>query len=65
MKLLKKLLSLTKNYVFQFIAILIGAIIAAFAVQKFLAPNMILDGGVVGICIIISALFKLPLSVLT
>lgn len=61
----KKLVSFTKTYVFHFVALAIGACIAAFAVQTFLAPNMILDGGVVGICIIIAALSKLPLSVLT
>lgn len=65
MNLLKRLYSLTTTYVFHFVALAVGSCIAAFAIQKFLAPNMILDGGVVGICIIIEALTKLPLSVLT
>lgn len=42
-----------------------GAIIAAFAVEEFLVPNTILDGGVVGISIIVSTLSGINLSLLT
>jgi uncharacterized membrane-anchored protein YitT (DUF2179 family) len=47
------------------IMIAIGAIIAAFAIENFLVPCTILDGGVVGVSIIISNLTSLPLSALT
>ena len=43
----------------------VGAVAAAFAVARFLVPVTILDGGVVGVSIIISTLTKWPLSLLT
>lgn len=43
----------------------IGAIIAAFAVEEFLVPNLILDGGIVGIGIMINYYSHLPLGLLT
>ena len=42
----------------------IGALVAALALEVFLIPNTILDGGVTGISIIISKLTKIPLSLL-
>ena len=51
--------------VVDFMGMTLGAIIAAFAIEEFLVPCTILDGGVVGIGIIISTLSKIPLSVLT
>lgn len=42
-----------------------GAIIAAFAIEEFLVPNTILDGGIVGISIIINNLTKIKLGLLT
>ena len=42
----------------------VGAILAAFALERFLVPNRILDGGVVGIAIIVSYLAALPLGAL-
>lgn len=56
-----------KNFrlVVDFIGIAVGAIIAAFAIEEFLVPCTILDGGVVGICIMINNLVKIPLSALT
>lgn len=42
----------------------IGTIIAAAALECFLIPNTILDGGITGISIIIYKLFKIPLSFL-
>ena len=47
------------------VLIVLGAFIAAFAVEEFLVPNTILDGGVVGVSIMINALSDLPLGVLT
>ena len=61
---------ITFEYVFkQWIAplfmITVGAVIAAFALEEFLVPFTILDGGVVGISMIISQLWGVPLGVLT
>ena len=44
--------------------ITIGAIVAAYALETFLIPNTILDGGVTGISIIISKITSLPVSAL-
>ena len=38
----------------SFIMLTVGAILAAYALETFLIPNTILDGGVTGISIIIS-----------
>ena len=61
---------ITFEYVFkQWIAplfmITVGAVIAAFALEEFLVPFTILDGGIVGISMIISQLSGWPLGVLT
>ena len=48
----------------SFIMLTVGAILAAYALETFLIPNTILDGGVTGISIIISKLTKIPLSFL-
>lgn len=42
----------------------LGTIIAALALECFLIPNTILDGGITGVSIIISKLTRIPLSVL-
>lgn len=39
-----------------------GSVLAAFALETFLIPNTILDGGVTGISIIVSKLTDLPVS---
>ena len=51
--------------VVDFIGIALGAIIAAFAIEEFLVPCTIHDGGVVGIGIMINNLTNIPLSILT
>jgi len=61
---------ITFEYIFkQWIAplfmITVGAVIAAFALEEFLVPFTILDGGVVGISMIISQLSGIPLGILT
>ena len=61
---------MTFEYVFkQWIAplfmITVGAVVAAFALEEFLVPFTILDGGIVGISMIISQLSGWPLGVLT
>ena len=47
------------------IGIAFGAVIAAFAIEEFLVPCTILDGGVVGIGIMINSLAHIPLGILT
>ncbi len=51
--------------VFCFIMVGIGAVIAAFAVEEFLVPNKIFDGGIVGVSMLISNFTGLKLSILT
>ena len=53
----------TKNII-TIISLTIGSLIAAAALELFLIPNTILDGGVTGISIIIYKLFKIPLGLL-
>lgn len=60
---MKKSNSKLRN-ILSIIMITIGAVIAAFALETFLIPNTILDGGVTGISIIVSKLCKIPLSYL-
>ncbi len=50
--------------ILNFAILTIGTIIAAAALELFLIPNTILDGGVVGISIIIYKLTNFPLGVL-
>ncbi len=47
----------------QMVMITFGAIIAAFGLELFLVPNDILDGGVIGLSIIASAIFDIPMSI--
>lgn len=49
---------------FSFICITIGVVVAAISLDCFLIPNLILDGGITGVSIIISNVFKLPLGLL-
>ena len=56
---------LFKQWIAPLFFITVGAVIAAFALEEFLVPFKILDGGVVGISMIISQLSGLPLGVLT
>ena len=43
----------------------VGAVIAAFAIEEFLVPCTILDGGVIGVGIMVNNLTHIPLSILT
>ena len=54
-----------KQWIAPLFMITVGAVIAAFALEEFLVPFTILDGGVVGISMIISQLSGWPLGVLT
>jgi uncharacterized membrane-anchored protein YitT (DUF2179 family) len=51
--------------VFEYVMIFIGAVIAAFAIEEFLVPCTILDGGIVGVSIIINNLTGIKLGLLT
>jgi uncharacterized membrane-anchored protein YitT (DUF2179 family) len=51
--------------VWEYLMLVLGAIIAAFAIEEFLVPCTILDGGIVGICIMINNLTAVPLGILT
>lgn len=62
---MEKLSDFWKHYLMPFLLLTVGSAAAAFALEEFLVPAMILDGGVVGVSIIISTLTRLPLSVLT
>ena len=50
--------------ILDIILLTVGCIIAAAALELFLIPNTILDGGITGISIIIYKLFSLPLGIL-
>ena len=54
----------TTRDIITFIMLTVGTIIAAAALECFLIPNTILDGGVTGISIIIFKLFNIPLWLL-
>lgn len=53
----------TKKFL-SYIILTIGCIIAAFALETFLIPNTILDGGITGIGIILSKITGIQLSLL-
>ena len=61
MKSNKKLLD---NFL-SFLLITLGATLAALALEIFLVPNNIIDGGLIGISIMISYITKVKLSILT
>lgn len=54
-----------KEIIISFIFVVVGAIIAAFSIEQFLAPNNIMDGGIVGNGMVLDVFVPLPLSVLT
>lgn len=54
-----------KEILFSFMMLTIGATVAAFAIEEFLAPNNIMDGGIVGVSMIVDNFIPIPLSVIT
>jgi uncharacterized membrane-anchored protein YitT (DUF2179 family) len=50
------------KYVIKYLFLSIGAVLAAVGLEVFLIPNQIIDGGVVGISIMLSYLSKYPLG---
>ena len=61
---MSKIKNKTARNILTFIMLIIGTIIAAAALECFLIPNTILDGGITGISIIIYKLFQVPLWLL-
>ncbi len=53
------------NEILDFLLIAVGAMVAAFAIEEFLVPCTILDGGIVGVSIMINNLTGFSLSLLT
>ena len=53
------------KHIWEYAVLALGAAIAAFAIEEFLVPCKILDGGVVGISIILNHLTNIRLSLLT
>lgn len=54
-----------KSGLASFFCLTVGAVAAAFALEEFLVPATILDGGIVGVSMIISQLTPIPLGILT
>ena len=54
-----------KHWIVPLFFITVGAVIAAFALEEFLVPFKILDGGIVGVSMIVSQLSGLHLGILT
>ena len=61
---MKRIKNKTARNIMNFIMLTIGTIIAAFALELFLIPNTILDGGITGISIIAYKMTNIPLSML-
>ena len=61
---MKRIKNKTTRNIVNFIMLTIGAVISAFALELFLIPNTILDGGITGISIIIYKITNIPLSIL-
>lgn len=53
-----------KNLLFRLIFLTLGAFIAGFAIEGFLIPNNMIDGGIVGVSILVSYLTKINLGFL-
>ena len=54
----------TRHIIRDFVFILLGILSAGFGLKGFLLPNTFIDGGVMGISLIIAELSDLPLSIL-
>ncbi len=56
---------LTVQFFIEMLMITVGAVVAAFAIEEFLVGCTILDGGVVGISIMLNTLIDIPLGIIT
>lgn len=54
---------LAEKYILPYIAITIGTAAAAFALEEFLIPSTILDGGIMGVSIILGQIFHRGISI--
>ena len=61
---MKRIKNKAARNIVNFIMLTLGTVISAFALEQFLIPNTILDGGITGISIIIYKLTNIPLGVL-
>ncbi len=61
---MSKIKNKTTRNIVSYVLLTIGAIISALALECFLIPNTILDGGITGISIILFKLFAIPVSLL-
>ena len=61
---MKKVKNKSLREIIEYLVLTLGSVIAAFALEQFLIPNTILDGGVTGISIIIYKITHIPLSIL-
>lgn len=61
---MKKIKNNKIREIISFILITLGASISSFALENFLIPNTILDGGITGISIIVNKLTNIPLGIL-
>lgn len=59
-----KIKNKTTRDLVSYVLLTLGAIISALALECFLIPNTILDGGITGISIILFKLFTIPVSLL-
>lgn len=53
-----------RNIIIRFFFLTLGAFIAGFALESFLIPNKMIDGGIVGISIMLSYLTKVNLGII-
>ncbi|QDY45363.1 YitT family protein [Planococcus glaciei] len=53
-----------KHLVMRFLLILLGATMAAVSIELFLVPNSIIDGGIIGISLILDYLTPIPFGIL-
>ncbi|MBQ6530204.1 MAG: YitT family protein [Clostridia bacterium] len=52
-----RFIDMIKNNIVSFLAITLGAALAAFSLEEFLIPSTILDGGITGVSMILNQLF--------
>lgn len=55
--------NIIKNHLFPLFMVAAGAVLAAFALEEFLIPSTILDGGITGISIILNKLTHIHMSI--
>ena len=52
-----------KNQILSFLSLTAGAVLAAFALEEFLVPNKIFDGGITGVSMILTSFVPLKLGI--